>query len=210
MTKPPEEGKIWEWRAFGRVDDQLAERVRAYPVRMGISDLHGEDVYLVSPNNDQNVKLRRYASGWVLKLKPLLETEPGGFELYFETAEFSYLFPVQQATLENVARLLELSLPDVARADRLDETEFVGALLQSSPPVTEARVTKRRSQYQFDGGWLEVADVRFASLETQSISIHSPDIERVKEMLVDLNPGGGLEPMNYIAACRRWGRAVGS
>jgi len=42
MSKPAEEGKIWEWRAFGRINDELAEKVRAYPIRLGIDDLRGQ------------------------------------------------------------------------------------------------------------------------------------------------------------------------
>src|ERR1700730_7942310 len=53
MTKPPEEGRIWEWRAFGHLSETLAAKVRAYPVRF--SDLRGDDIYLISPHSDQNV-----------------------------------------------------------------------------------------------------------------------------------------------------------
>jgi hypothetical protein len=66
-------------------------------------------------------------------------------------------------------------------------------------------VLKQRSQYQFTGGWLELADVSVGTHRVQSISIHSPDIDVVKSMLNELQPGDELEPMNYIAACRRWG-----
>jgi hypothetical protein len=85
------------------------------------------------------------------------------------------------------------------------DDEFVRALVASSPAVSETRVLKQRSQYQFNGGWLELADVSVGSHRVQSISIHSPDIDVVKSMLKELQPGDELEPMNYIAACRRWG-----
>lgn len=205
MIKSPEEGRIWEWRAFGRISDDLAERIRAYPIRLGITDIRGEDLYLVSPKNDQNVKLRRYASGWVLKFKLLFETKPGAFELYIESAEFTYRFPLAAATLEYAARLLEVTLPEGTRSESFTEDDFVEALVGSSPPVTQTRVSKRRSQYQFNDGWLELADVSFASHSVQSISIHSPSIDVVKAMLIELQPGDELEPMNYIEACRRWG-----
>ncbi|MEK6322057.1 MAG: hypothetical protein AABN33_10270 [Acidobacteriota bacterium] len=206
MTKQPEEGEIWEWRAFGPISQSLAAEVRAYPVRLGVSDLRGEDIYLVSPHSDQNVKLRRYASGWVLKLKQLFETTPRPFELYNESAEFTYRFPVSRDTLEEAARLLRVKLPGpVLSTASFIEEDFVKALAESSPAVTETRVSKKRSQYQFENGWLELADVTFATSEVQSISIHSPDIHVVKEMVNRLQPGDELEPMNYIEACRRWG-----
>lgn len=206
MTKPAEEGEIWEWRAFGHISERLAAEVRAYPIRLGLSDFRGDDIYLVAPRSDQNVKLRRYTSGWVLKLKLLFETRPGSFELYNESAEFTYQFPVSLDTLKEAARLLEVKLPDaVLSTATFIEEDFVKAFAESSPTVAETRVSKRRSQYQFENGWLELADVTFAKHNVQSISIHSPDIEVVKKMVKRLQPGDELEPMNYLEACRRWG-----
>jgi len=206
MTKPPEEGRIWEWRAFGSVSKTLAAKVRAYPIRLGLSELRGDDIYLVAPHSDQNVKLRRYPSGWVLKLKLLFETSAGPFELYNESAGFTYNFPVALDTLKDAARLLGVTLPVVTLSiGGFAEAEFVKALAESSPAAAESRVSKRRSQYQFENGWLELADVTFATRSIQSVSVHSFDIEVVKEMLERLQPGDELEPMNYIEACRRWG-----
>jgi hypothetical protein len=206
MSKPAEEGKIWEWRAFGRITDELAAKVRAYPIRLGIDDLRGEDLYLVSPGSDQNVKLRRYVKGWILKFKLLLETEQGGFELYKESAELTYRFPIAFDKVKAAAKLLAVELPEIDLAnDAFSEQEFVNALTRTSPPARETRVSKRRSQYQFDNGWIELADVEFEASEVQSISLHSQEIESVKTMLEDLQPGPELKAMNYIEACRRWG-----
>lgn len=206
MAKAAEEGRIWEWRAFGRINDELAAKVRAFPIRLGIDDMRGEDLYLVSPGSDQNVKLRRYAKGWVLKFKILLETGPGGFELYKESAELTYRLPVTLDQVKAAAQLLETRLPErVLTTETFAEPEFVNALVGSSPPARETRVSKRRSQYQFEDGWIELADVEFDSSEVQSISVHSPEIESVKKMLTSLQPLDQLEAMNYIEACRRWG-----
>ena len=206
MTKSAEEGRIWEWRAFGRINDELALRVRAYPIRLGVDDLRGEDLYLVSPLSDQNVKLRRYAKGWVLKFKLLLETEQGGFELYKESAEFMYRLPVTLDEVKAAAELLAVELPERdPTTETFGEQDFVNALARSSPPAQETRVSKRRSQYQCGDGWIELADVGFESCEVQSISLHSQHIDEVREMLKSLEPGEELEAMNYIEACRRWG-----
>ena len=206
MAKPAEEGRIWEWRAFGRINDELAAKVRAFPIRLGIDDLRGEDLYLVSPDSDQNVKLRRYAKGWVLKFKLLLETEHGGFELYKESAELTYRLPVTLDKVKAAAQLLGIKLPEhVLMSETFGEQDFVNVLVGSSPPARETRVSKRRSQYKFENGWIELADVEFDSHEVQSISVHSPGIESVKTMLTSLQPLDQLEAMNYIQACRRWG-----
>lgn len=206
MTKPAEEGKIWEWRAFGEVTGSVAEKVRAYPIRPGLGDLRGEDVYLIAPHSDQNVKLRRYASGWVLKFKLLLETRPGSFELYEESAEFTYGFPVTPDKLKEAARLLGVTpVEDALSTASLDEKDFVTAFAEASPPVARTRVSKRRSQYQFEGGWLELAGAEFEKHNIQSLSIHSTSLDVVRKMLDRLQPGDELEAMNYIKACRRWG-----
>ena len=206
MIKAPEEGRIWEWRAFGHISDRLAAKVHAYPIRMGISGLKGEDIYLISPASDQNVKLRSSAAGTYLKFKLLLETRPGGFELYRESVQYNYPFPISFEVLEEAARLLKVTLPDEALVSTsFSEDDSVGALAVSSPPAVRTDVKKVRSQYQFDGGWIEIGVVEFSRERVQTISIHSQDLESVAQMVEKLEPGDELEVMNYIEACRRWG-----
>jgi hypothetical protein len=206
MTKPSEEGKIWEWRAFGQITDELAARVRAYPIRFGVSDVDGEDIYLVAPNSDQNVKFRKYPGGWVLKFKLLLEAKVGAFELYNERPEFTYRLPVSGDLLKEAARLLAVELPETGgAATSLNEQDFVNAFARATPPVVESRVAKRRSQYQFENGWLELAQVKFRRRAIDSISVHSRDLGLVERMLDSLRPGNELQAMNYLEACRRWG-----
>lgn len=211
MTKQPEEGEIWEWRAFGTISGTLAARVRAYPARFGANDLRGDDIYLMAPKNDQNVKLRRSPGASVLKLKLLLETAEGNFERYRESVDFTYRFPISLNRVKQAAQLLEVTLPDsVLALPDFAEGDFVDALVKSSPGIAVVQVSKKRSQYQFNNGWLELADVTFATQQVQSISIHSPDIDAVKDMLDHLRVDQRLQPMNYIDACRRWGSAAQS
>jgi hypothetical protein len=141
-----------------------------------------------------------------LKFKLLLDTEPGGFELYKESAEFTYRMPVRFDELKAAAQLLSIKLPDSDFANELfEEPDFVKALIRSSPPAHETTVSKRRSQYQWGDGWIELADVEFETREVQSISVHSQRIDEVRGMLESLELDDGLETMNYIEACRRWG-----
>ena len=206
MTKPSEEGRIWEWRAFGRIKDELAAKVRAYPIRFGVSDVNGEDIYLVAQDSDQNVKFRKYPVGWVLKFKLLLETRPGAFELYNERPEFTYRLPVSSDLLKEAARLLGVELPESSLSvESFNEENFVKAFAQATPSVAGCRVAKRRSQYQFENGWLELAEVKFQGRNVSSISVHSRELEVVEKMLESLHPGDELQAMNYLEACRRWG-----
>ena len=206
MSKSPEEGKIWEWRAFGKLSDDLVAQARAYPIRMGIKDIQGEDLYLISPDSDQNVKLRRSAGGWMLKFKLLFETRTAPVELYCESAEYAYPLPVPLDRVKEAAVLLATSLPQtiLGRDQLFDSDKLINALAKSSPPIVETTVSKLRSQFAFENGWFELADVDFEQCSTQSISVNSRDLEVVKEVINQLETAN-LEVMNYVEACRRWG-----
>lgn len=206
MSKAPEEGKIWEWRAFGRITDELAAKIKAYPIRLGISNLPVRDIYMIPPISNQNVKLRWYFTGLYLKFKLLIDTKPGQIELYSESVQYTYPFPISFETLNEAARLLQVTLPDTAIApDAFSEDETMRALAAASPPVVRVDVKKLRSQYQFDGGWIEMADAACGKHHVQTISIHSENLEVVERMIESLQPGDELEVMNYVEACRRWG-----
>jgi hypothetical protein len=204
MIKRPEEGEIWEWRAFGRLSKALGERVHSYPVRMELINVAGEDLYYIAPKSDHNIKLRKYHGRWILKFKLLLRAVPGDSELYNESAAFTYPFPVGLDQLTFAAGLLRVKLNDEPAA-ALSADEFTRELENATPSARSAFVKKVRSQFEFEGGWLELADVQFSNHHIQSISIHSPDKDTVELMRERLAPGDGWEVMNYVEACRRWG-----
>jgi hypothetical protein len=205
MFKPPEQGEIWEWRAFGNVSDELAFRIRQHPIRMGVLDNQGEDLYLVSPVNDQNIKLRRLGVDWALKIKLLLRTGERGMELYSESAGMMFSFPVPAQILETLTRLLGTNLPSALTfGDSISRDELVSALTKSTPSILVVRVAKTRSQFDFGRGWVELAEVNFPAQRVQSLSIHSFDSRRVEEILNELQPDTDLHTMNYVQACRRW------
>ncbi|HWP45457.1 MAG TPA: hypothetical protein VNO14_19615 [Blastocatellia bacterium] len=204
-AKPPEEGEVWEWRAFGRISDSLLALVRSHPVRMGILDQQGEDLYFISPASDQNVKLRRAGGRWVLKLKLLLATSDNSIELYSETSKMVFSFPVPAIVFHQAARLLGVSLEtSLDEKAEVSDQQFIESLVTASPPAASVEVAKIRSQYDFECGWVEIADVSFPRGRVQSLSVHSPEIESVRSILSLLQPGPELEAMNYVEACRRW------
>lgn len=206
MTKQPEEGEIWEWRAFGEISDALVERVRAHPIRMGIEDAPGEDIYLISALSDQNVKLRKWGDEWVLKFKLMLKRGPRGAQLYSESASMIFRFPVGDDIAAMAAKLLSVRLPDQnVVKPTFDKDEFTAVFEQASPAASIIKVSKVRSQFDIAGGWVELADMTFPCAQSQSISIHSADVESVLAILDELNPEADLEIINYVEACRRWG-----
>src|SRR5215212_2878308 len=94
--KAPEEGYVWEWRAFGRLKPTLIEKIKAQPVRIddngnSLSDILGQDLYLISPASKHNIKLRKsIGNDWALKFKLLLRTEAHAIELYQESNKKFY------------------------------------------------------------------------------------------------------------------------
>lgn len=206
MTKAPEEGQIWEWRAFGQLSDALVEKVRAHPLRMGIKDAPAEDVYLISSDSDQNVKLRQGSDDWVLKFKLLIRKEPKGAELYSESSNMIFNFPVGTDIVSMAAKLLSITVPETKfTSTTFDREHFIDLFSHASRAAKIVEVSKTRSQFYMTGGWVELADMKFPHGQSQSISIHSPDIESVEAMLNELKPDAELEIMNYVEACRRWG-----
>jgi hypothetical protein len=205
ITKAPEEGELWEWRAFGSPADSTLQLIRAHPIRMEIRDLPAEDLYFVAPKSDQNVKLRLWQGEWVLKFKLLLSTAARGIELYTESAGWVYRFPVQKELLTHAAQLLGVKLSASSNdTPTLSQDEFIDALDSSDPPTAQVIVKKLRSQFDFPGGWVEIAEATFPNQKTCSLSIHSPQQSDVETILGQLNVNDELEVMNYVEACRRW------
>jgi hypothetical protein len=197
---------IWEWRAFGSVSDRIIANVRAHPIRLGIAEKQEEDLYFISPVSDHNVKLRRPSGQCLLKLKPLLARGPHSIELYRDCADLIYSFPIGLETLHEAARLLAVELPEkVCAAHSLSDADFIQLVAASSPPVRAVHVSKTRSQFQFDGGWVELAYLIFPRRRVQSLSIQSPDRNWIEQIIDQLQPTVKLEVMNYIEACKCWG-----
>lgn len=202
MSKQPEEGEIWEWRAFGHISEALAASVHSHPVRMSLINIEGEDLYFIAPKSDHNIKLRKSDDRWVLKFKLLLGRADEA-ELYKESAVYSYSFPISYHKLVATAELLRVALTETP-SKVLDAGEFGRALAEASPPVARAAVKKKRSQFESEHGWIELAEVWFPHWHTNSISIHSPDKQAVAVIRQQLPLGEGWEVMNYVEACRRW------
>ena len=205
MTKAPEEGNIWEGRAFGQISDQLAARVTAHPIRLGVNNARGRDIYFISPTSDQNVKLRPSDWGPYLKFKRLLEKRFDAFELYSESAQQTFGFPIPRVILLEAALLLETSPPAWTGAQEIfTEAEVTNALAQSAPQIPRIEVSKVRSQFKAGDGWIEMADVECNGQRAQTLSLHAERIEVVKGLLRQLAPNSQLEPRNYVEQCRRW------
>lgn len=209
--KAPEEGYVWEWRAFGKLPQTLVDKIKEQPIRIddngnSLSNILGQDLYLISPDSDHNIKLRKsIGSDWLLKFKLLLATETHSIELYQESDKKIYRFPLRRAVVEETAELLKTSLPEnFPTSGRIDADELIHILNGSTPQVENVLVGKIRSQHQFPNGWVELAEVTFPNHRTQSISLHAYERGEVENLCAQLQPVDELEVMNYLQACRRW------
>jgi hypothetical protein len=206
MRKPPEEGKIWEWRAFGNLTPDLLTRVNSLPLRAGIVGRPDNDIYFISPASDHNIKVRESDGKAILKLKLLLESGTDSIELYEESLDMVYDFPVSKSVFDQVCFLLKTVAPVGLESIKSFGVEgLIRTLASCEPLIKKVEVPKTRSQYLVKGGWVELADMLFPHKRTQSISVHSFQKEAVRRALEDLNIGDGLKIMNYVTACRTWG-----
>ncbi|HEY6329907.1 MAG TPA: hypothetical protein VI756_11265 [Blastocatellia bacterium] len=204
-VKAPEEGNIWEWRVFGDVSPELMSTLQSLPVRNGLVDHPDEDIYLISPVSDQNVKLRKIEGRWVLKFKELLEKAADSIELYYESQARIFDLPVTGEVLTSAATLLGAVLPSFPSHSGYDRDQIIRIFGGASPRVSVIDVPKIRTQFMVDGGWVELAGVRFSRRTIQTVSIHSSDKKVVERTLQSFGPDAHLEVLNYIDACRRWG-----
>ena len=182
----------------------MAEKIRTNPVRFGILDDLYEDSYLISPESNGNVKLRQSAGTWILKLKYLIEAQPGGIELYRENPALVCEFPVTPERIGEAARLLKVGLQDDFTGGRylFTREQFLDILSVSNPPVKLVTLPKTRSQFKYDEGWIELASVKFPHGQEQTISVNAYNLSVVQMILQDIKPGPGLRVMNYVDACR--------
>jgi hypothetical protein len=168
---------------------------------MGIVDLAERDVYLISPSSSHNVKIRRYKGGSVLKFKLIWKADGRGIIKTLEDPGLIHPFPVSIDLLQEAAQLLNVVLPETPADETVEEEGFLGALGESVPPVRIVEVTKKRSQFEIDGGWLELAAVDFPTRRVDSLSIQSPGLDTVYSFLDSIHVGAGLVVMDYVEAC---------
>jgi hypothetical protein len=192
-NKQGEEGWFWEWRAFGELPDAVVSAVESHELR-GEPCIEGEDLYLVSPWTEQNVKLR----GESLKLKPLLARLADGLELYEETERLVFAPPMHPDAIAKAASLLGVH---VATGAQLGRDELLGLF---GPDVLRVPVRKRRTQYTVGDGWVELADLEFGSVSGRSLGIQSSSLAETRRIRSLVDPARELTAMNYVEACRRW------
>ena len=218
-------GLHWEWRGFGRLDEETRRKIEALPSAYPKSPdgVEFRDRYLWVPDCLINIKLRRgIQSG--LKFKRLVDKK-GTLELWLEDPNELYPLPIEPAVVEKLAAELGIALKESPTNAVREESELLSLLRQSVPPVREVLVVKRRKTFVRELAVLnrtvrvlvEIADI-LEPEETVSVSVEetqglqtgaSPDRITAARYLVstirdELGLLGSLKTKNYLQALAEW------
>lgn len=218
-------GLHWEWRGFGRLDEETRRKIEALPSAYPKSPdaVEFRDRYLWVPDCPINIKLRRgIQSG--LKFKRLIDKK-GTLELWLEDPNELYLLLIEPTVVEKLAAELGIALKESPTNAVREESQLLSLLRQSVPPVREVLVVKRRKTFVRELAVLnrtvrvlvEIADI-LEPEETVSVSVEetqglqtgaSPDRITAARYLVstirdELGLLGSLKTKNYLQALAEW------
>ena len=218
-------GLHWEWRGFGRLDEETRRKIEALPSAYPRSPdgVEFQDRYLWVPDCLINIKLRRgIQSG--LKFKRLVDKK-GTLDLWLADPNELSPLPIEPAVVEKLAADLGIALKASPTNAVREESELLSLLGQSVPPVREVLVVKRRKTFVRELAVLnrtvrvlvEIADI-LEPEETVSVSVEetqglqtgtSPDQITAARYLVstirdELGLLGSLKTKNYLQALAEW------
>jgi exopolyphosphatase / guanosine-5'-triphosphate,3'-diphosphate pyrophosphatase len=156
----------WEWRTFTAGESVVRQFSALTAERMQNS----HEVYLLSPVNDANVKIRDA----LMDIKTLEQVGPTGLERWR---------PVMKATIPLDGRAVRevyaaLGLPAPAEVREATTLEDLSADLQAQR-VRAVDVHKLRLRYAFDGTMAEMTEVAAGDRRTRTIAVESEDAARV-------------------------------
>jgi exopolyphosphatase/guanosine-5'-triphosphate,3'-diphosphate pyrophosphatase len=159
----------WEWRTFGQ-DFGAAEPRFATLVAETVQN--SEEIYLVSPSSDANVKIRN----GMVDIKLLERVDANGLEQWRPTLKEP--FPLADSALAQVRAALGLPAAP-PRAEGRSLAGLLAALAPSGGPVRVVTVRKTRSRFHVHGCVAELADVIADGKKVRTVAIEDADPARV-------------------------------
>jgi len=168
----------WEWRTFGASFGEADGRFRALaPGRAQESD----EVYLLSPRTDANVKVRDR----LMDIKTLEQVNTEGLEQWRPVMKGTFPLPAAE-----VARVCEaLGVAPIAGLDAYTLEQLQAELRQASRAVRVVQVHKLRQHYTISGCSSEMTDVVADGKPIRTVAIELEDPARVlaavREMRLD-------------------------
>ncbi|HEX5634548.1 MAG TPA: hypothetical protein VFX50_15005 [Gemmatimonadales bacterium] len=188
----------WEWRTFDSEDRVAVGRFAALTAeRVQESD----EVYLLSPLTDANVKVRDD----LMDIKTLEAVGPTGLEQWRPIMKAS--FPLTADAVQAVCSALGVTPPAALREATTLE-ELVESL--EGQGVRAVPVHKLRLRYVIDGAMAEMTEVITGGKRVRSVAIESEDTEQVNQALEEMDLLGitntsyprGLKALVGMAAVR--------
>ena len=176
----------WEWRTFGDSFGDADDRFAGLPPG-GVQE--SDEIYLLSPTGDQNVKVRDR----LMDIKTLEKVNPHGLEQWKPVMKSS--FPLATGEVEKVFRTLGVAPPPLARSDYSLE-QFVKELAEPGQRLRVVEVHKKRARYKIDGCMSERTEVIADGRKTHTVAIESEDPARVIATVRKLGLDG-FENINY-------------
>jgi exopolyphosphatase / guanosine-5'-triphosphate,3'-diphosphate pyrophosphatase len=182
----------WEWRTFGERFGECDQRFESL-VPEGVQE--GDEVYLLSPVTDENVKIRDR----LMDIKRLQQVNADGLEQWRPVMKAA--FPLPAAPVGEVFDALGVPAPSLLRgAYTLDQ--LIEELIKPGGRVGTVLAHKKRAQYRIDGCLAERTEVVVDRERTRTVAIESEDPARVIAVVRDLGLGR-FENTSYPRGLKR-------
>jgi exopolyphosphatase / guanosine-5'-triphosphate,3'-diphosphate pyrophosphatase len=184
----------WEWRTFGASFGEADRRFRALePGRAQES----EEVYLLSPRTDANVKVRDR----LMDIKTLEQVNAEGLEQWRPVMKREFPLPAAE-----VARVCAaLGVAPIAGLGAYTLEQLQAELTQASRGARVVQVHKRRQHYIISGCSAEMTDVVADGKPIRTVAIELEDPARVLAAVREM----GLDRFENISYPRGLKRLLG-
>lgn len=183
----------WEWRTFSKGDFGVGEAaMRALPMDFNKKT---EEEYILSRNSDENVKIRFD----LVDVKSLQNVNEDKLEQWLPVLKTG--FPIAQDKLSELAGILKIELPALARAEYTHD-EFIEEIVKPHKDLVLVNVTKSRDIYKVDGTTAEIAEAEFNGDHWRTMCVEHEDPALIMKVVEKLGMKG-VENMNYIQAMKK-------
>lgn len=161
-----------------------------------------EDVYLISPRPDVEVRIRDGA----LAVRFLRRTNAAGLE-YWVTI-FRDRFPIDASVAAAILGLWHVRPVDVT-SQGFSASGFLALVGRTMPTVASVEVTKKRHRGVLDGCGVEVTETLVDGAPSRTIAVKGPDADRVLAAAQVLGLDR-FENVSYVKALQRTLRSARS
>ena len=182
----------WEWRTFGERFGEADQRFTSLSPR----DVEeSEEVYLLSPTVDENVKIRNQ----LMDIKALQQVNEDGLEQWKPVMKAG--FPLSSADVGKVFEALQVTTPPLARASYTLE-QVIEELVKPAGRVRTVTVHKKRARYRIDECAAEMTEVAADGKNVRTVAVESEDPSSVIAAVRGLGLGR-FENVSYPRGLKR-------